>query len=341
MEDKLIKCLQTEIELYKNLGLESSNLNNQTTKWKNRVAKEPSRFIKSGYKLDVESLKNFRRLNILLDDWPQFDLNKFSPRKYYGSNWACRKWLINCLRVLKNFKYDSLLTKYPCDPVGNPIIFQYMGYQYTYRWLKQVYQLGLLEKTLSDRLKNDFTCLDLGCGYGIFSSLVKKEFPDSHHILVDFPEQLILAYYFLGTCFPEARIAGIKQIQDKAEITRSFVEQYDFVLVPVTFYKKLQKETTDLYTNFVSLAEMKREWFDYYLKSAPFLTARYFYTINRIISQPTYDTDVTFLDYIANKPKDVLYFAIHPFPSSIDKVRYLFLHERVISPPLFEYICKI
>lgn len=341
MDEKLIKCLQTELDLYISLGLQSVNLGNQTTKWKDRVAKEPARFIKSDGKLDIENIENFRRLNIFLEDWPNFKFDKLGFTKYSGYYRAYRKWLVDTLSVVKEYKYEQLLEKYPCNSIGNPYTFRYSGYSYTFRWMRQIYQLGLMKKAFGNLLKDDFVALDLGSGYGIFSAMAKGEFPNSHHILVDFPEALLLAYYYLGTCFPNARIAGIKEIHKKAEITRSFVDKYDFVLIPVTFYQRLEKETVDIYTNFVSLGEMKREWFDYYLKSAPFLTAKYFYTINRIISQPAYDTDITLLDYIVHRPKNLLHFAIHPLPSGLGKVKFMFLTEKITYPPLFEYICEM
>lgn len=339
MENNLLSRIQLEVDAYKSLGLSSANLEKQTTKWGERVKKEPGRFIRNG-SIDAESLANFRRRNIFLEDWPQFEFSKLGPRKYLGYYRAYKQWLTDSLQVLQEFKYDSLLKKYPCHPAGNPFTFQYSGYSYTYRWLKHTYYLGLMKEKLGNLLGDNFVALDLGSGYGIFSSLVKREFPRSHHILVDFPEQLLLAHYFLGTCFPEAKVAGIKEIQDQAEISRAFAEQYDFVLIPVTLYQKLGKGVTDLYTNFVSLGEMRREWFDYYLKSSTFLTSKYFYTVNRVISRPSYDTDITILDYVEHKPKKLLHFALNPIPSSMAIVRHFFFREKVTSPPIFEYICE-
>lgn len=343
MNNDLLNKLQNELDVYKDLKLDSSKLEHLIVKWKSRVEKEPSRFIKDDYRLDIESLQNFRRLFILLEDWPQYDLNKPLWKKYlrYFRTYTYRKWLIDCLLVLKGCGYDDLLKKYPCNPIGNPVTFRYEGYNYTYRWVKQIYYLGLMRRILGDKIKGNFIALDLGSGWGIFSSLLKQERPASHHILVDFPEMLLLAHYFLGKCFPEAKIAGVKEIRDQEALSRTFIEKYDFVLIPVTFYKNLKGETVDLYTNFASLLEMKREWFDHYLKSAPFLTSKYFYTVNRIISQPTYDTDITLLDYVRNKPKEVLHFATHPIPSGMDKRKYFFYYEKIIWPPLFEYICEM
>lgn len=340
MSNDLLDKVQAELDTYRSLGLSSVNTANLIEKWRQRVSREPARLINDTSRLDPQVLRNFRNLNIYLEDWPHS----------YGSIWkirnpsayvATRRWLIDCLKVLKESGYDYLLKKYPCDAVGNPATFRYSGYIYTYRWLKHIYYLGLMKKTLGNLLGSNFNVLDLGSGWGIFSSLVKKEFAASHHILVDFPEALLLAYYFLGSCFPGARIAGIKEVQNRSEISRDFIEQYDFVLIPATLYSRLKPDTADLYTNFVSLGEMKREWFEFYLKSPTFLTSKYFYTVNRVISQPTYETDITLIDYIQNKQKKMLHFAIHPLPSWMDQIRFLFLCKKASAPPIFEYICEI
>lgn len=334
--------VQQELDKYTELHLDSARLSNLTGHWQSILQGQRPGIIE-GNRLNIESLKNFRRLFLFLEDLPTININL--RNMIYGVVRSQRKCLIESLRVLKEFKYDSLLKKYPCHPAGNPLIFRYEGYEYTYGWLKNVYHLGLMQDKLGNLLNKNFHLLDLGGQYGTFCSLVKKEYPDSHCILVDFPEQLLHAYYFLKACFPDARIAGIKEIYQREKISRDFIEGYDFVLVPVTFYERLERETVDMYANFVSLGEMKKEWFDYYLNSPPFLTARYFFTINRVISALTYDNNITILDYPVFDRDKRMHFATFPIPHYKYQVKYrhsLFYKEISISNKvIFEYMGRL
>ena len=203
-----------------------------------------------------------------------------------GGRRVQREILRECLAVLQAHGGVDLITKYPCLSIGNPHIFQHQGFSYTHRWFKHIYLLSLLNKVLGPRL--DFF---RGTGRGQqlrgFLEFGKKEYPESRHILVDLPEQLILAYYFLRSCFPEAKIAGIDEVSNVEVISRDFVNRFDFVLVPLTLYQKIGPCASDLFTNFASFGEMRRYWFDYYLKSEPFSTAKYFFTANHLQSYPT------------------------------------------------------
>ena len=76
-----------------------------------------------------------------------------------------------------------------------------------------------------------------------------------------------------------------------------FVKEYDFILLPWYFYNKVSKGIVDVFANFMSLQEMGRRYFEYYLKQEPFLSARIFFTMNRYQSAPTYDNGLTILDY--------------------------------------------
>lgn len=309
------------------------------SKWRGLIAKEPKRFINDDLTIHVDVLKNFRKYTIFIPDDPSFNPSVLNIKNlFYGGRRGIRRLLKEIFLSLKEQGHGELLKKYPCNPCGNPNIFKYKGCGYTYRWIKHIHSLGLFKKNLEGRLKDGFTMLDIGSSYGIFSYLLKNEFKNSHHTLLDFPEQLILAYYFLGTCFPDAKIAGYKELSNIDKIDRDFIEQYDFILLPWFFYKKLAPESIDLTTNFASLGEMKREWFDYYLKSEPFLSTKYLFTANRFQSAPTYDTDLTILDYPLHD-FNKLHFAVSPLFLYTYERKNLFSYEKVpFSSQYFEFI---
>lgn len=334
----LIKRIEEDLKLQKKDG-HIAPPENLDGKWDVLVRKEPTRFINDDMTIRADILRNFRKYSIFISDAPSFNPSTMDIRNLlYGGRRGAIRLLKESLSIIKEQGHDALLKKYPSNLCGNPHVFRYYGHEYTYRWLKHIHSLGLFKKYLENRLGNRFTALDIGSSYGIFSYLLKKEFGHSTHILLDFPEQLVLAYYFLGMSFPNARIAGYKELSDMGKIDRNLIEQYDFILLPWFFYEKLAPQSVDLTANFASLGEMKRKWFDYYLKSEPFLSTKYFFTANRFQSAPTYDTDLTILDYpLHNFSK--LHFAISPVFSHTYARKNLFFYEKLIfSSQYFEFI---
>jgi putative sugar O-methyltransferase len=308
------------------------------------------RLVTTGGALDVDALRYFRRDQILVDDVPAADLGssywKNNAARNFVVGWrrATRHCLLECLRILQARGFHHLLRKYPCAPAGHPHIFAYKGYRYTFRWARHVYFLGLMNQILRHRLGRTFAVLDIGSSYGIFSSLVKSEYPGSHHVLVDLPEQLILARYFLGTCFPNARIAGVNEVLRESAITKDLILDHDFVLVPAALFGRLSANCADLVTNFASFSEMTRGYFERYLQSDVFQSAKYFFTINRIEAYPpTFGTDISILDFPIMDPRRRLHFGVCP----IFSVKFLF-HTTLWfftsyddSPAYFEYIGQL
>ena len=184
---------------------------------------------------------------------------------------------------------------------------------------------------------SDFTCLDIGCSYGSYSGLVKKEFSKSHHILVDFPQHLLMAHYFLGEYHPGARIAGVGDVAQVNEFTQGYVNQFDFVLVPCQIFDRLHLDGLDIVTNFVSFGEMNKEWFDYYVQSMTFRNAKYFYSTNRVQSSSTYDTDMNILNYPIHASQS-MHFGVCPIQSRRYQSKKIWFFKAVTSPPIFEYI---
>ena len=244
--------------------------------------------------------------------------------------------------VLDILKQDErsleLLKKYPVNGVGNPNVFQYKGFQYTHRWSKHIHSLNLFHSILKDLLPKDFHLLDIGSSYGIFSYLLKKEFPASRHVLLDFPEQLMLAHYFLGMNFSGAKFATLKDIEKEEKLSRSFIEQYDFILLPWFYYEKLLPKSVDIITNFASFGEMRRKWFDFYVQHEVFKTVEYVFLINRFRSAPTYDTDLTILDYPLEEFQK-MHFNIWPYSYyTYDRHYWFFVRKVILSSQYFEFI---
>jgi len=309
--------------------------------WQTILTRDAKRFIRSDLSVDADALESFRRSAIFVTDLPTRNPSVFNWRYHLqGEGRGEKKVLKGLIRVLEKYNYDGLLEKYPVSLTGNPNVYRYRRFCFTRRWVKHVYFLGLLKEVLGKRLDRDFVGMDIGSSYGIFSSLLKREFPGSRLVLLDFPEQLALAHYFLAVDFPDATIVSYQDIYQQEGIDRDFLSRCDFLLLPWYFYTKVVPGSLDIITNFVSFGEMSRKNFDYYLKQHPFLSTEYFFTVNRFQSAPTYDNGLTILDYPLGD-FEKLHFAINPIISERYKKKWRFFCEYFPYPSqFFEFIGK-
>lgn len=342
-EGELFRQVQEDVDRYRRLGLWSQDPGPLIPKWRRLLDREPGRFVNEDGTLMPESLRTFRRDQVFIPDIPgYFDPNPVTPRNLLdGGRRGIRRTLMECAAITEREGNSELLQRYPCHPAGQPRMFAHRGYRFTVRWLKHISYLGLLNKHLGEAMRGQPVILDLGSSYGIFPYLVKHEFPRARVVLVDFPEQLILARYFLGSCFPGARIAGIEELERHATVTRALLEPHEFLLVPVQRFRQLAGGLVDVFANFASLGEMSRTAFNGYLQSEVFNTARYFFTVNRVQSAPDYDTDLTIVDYPVWDPDKRIHFGTWPaIPHTYDR-RAFFFYEKFTFPPYFEYVGRI
>lgn len=336
-EKDLIRRIEADIKLQCNTKDEliPGNLGNS---WEPIFLKETGNLINRDLSINPDMLKNFRKSFVLLVDFPIGRQYLNIRNLLDGQRRGQQKVLQRHWQILKERGYDYLLKRYPCSLVGNPFIYRYQGCSFTWRWIKNVYYAGLFKKILAEKIRQDFILMDIGCGYGIFSYILKNEFQKSHHVLVDLPQQLVLAHYFLAKHFPDAKIATYKDIFEVKKIDRNFLNKYDFILIPWHMYTKIEHGGIDILTNFVSFAEMGRKYFDYYLKQEPFLSVEYFFTVNRFVSAPTYDNGLTILDYQLASFR-ALHFAIFPLVMERYRRSRLFFYRYFPhESQLFEFI---
>ena len=339
--DELLTDLERDVRACEQAGIWSEREAHLIPKWQALVRQEPRRFIRADGTIDGAALAQFRRLQIFVPDVPMWDPSQLSLRTLLGGGRrGDQRMMRECLALVRCAPYEPLLRKYPCSMVGHPHVFRWDGYVFTYRWLKHIWSLGLLREVIGGRLPTDVIAMDIGSSYGIFSSLIKREWPGSHHVLVDFPEQLLLARYFLAESFPDCRIAGIKEVLAQPHLTRAWLSEYDFTLVPCQHYQALTAGSVDLVSNFASFGEMSRQWFTSYINSAPLASARWLFLVNRLQSAPTYETDLTILDYPLWGSFRPLHFALSPIFSKpyIYPRRWAFLTGKEANQPYFEYL---
>ncbi len=340
-EAALLRRVEADIRACLAADVHGANQDGLIPKWREIMASQPARFVDDGGVLNTEAVREFRRRQVFVTDNPGWDPEAFDLRSIAGGGRrGDRRMLRECLDVALGDGHGALLRRHPCSDIGRPYVLRDRGYAYTYRWLKHICFLGTLSHVIGDRMSRDFVLLDIGSSYGIFSGIVKREWPQSAHVLVDFPEQLFLAHYFLGRLHPGARIAGVADVLAQPRLTREWVAEHDFTLVPCTHYERLEGGVADLVSNFASLGEMSRAWFDTYLNSPPVEQTRFLFLVNRFESAPTYDTDLTILDYPLRRGVEARHFRVSPIfshPYRYPRTR-LFFSAREIMMPYFEYI---
>jgi putative sugar O-methyltransferase len=336
--------------------------------WQERVWANAKTLFNDDGHINREGLRNFRRPSVFIPDmypnsefgdidfiaWalafmkePIAAIIRMGKEWVSGSGRGSRRDLFDAYDRLVKDNCLDLIKKYPVkDSPGNPYYTTHKGSTFNMRWLRHIYFLNLLQRHLASEIKHkpDFTTLELGCGYGIFTCLLKSEYPRSKHIMVEFPEHLILCYYFLLRAFPDAKFLVVLTPSDVEVFDANTVEDYDFVLIPPDCYQKLQGVKVNLYTNFVSLGEMTREYFHGYLNHPVFQTCDWFFTCNRFESQPrlerTHQTDLTIMDYpLADFEK--LFFGVSLPHLYYHKGKHLFFFEKTpFSSQTFDFIGK-
>ena len=336
------------------------------SKWERLLLQEPKKLFNADGTIRFDQLEEFRRRSIFVSDMaPVSDFANLDPALWWkkflshpirglealikenisGSRRGARQLLRDVFEVLKLEGALDLLGKYPvADTPGAPFAFQVDGYSFNLRWARHIYFHNLMRRYLGPEIKRRerFISMDIGSSYGIFPSIFKSEYPNSTHVLVDFPDQHVLAYYYLASIFPEARIATLSDLIAEPQITREFLAEFDFVLAPVATYEMFAPNSVDMVTNFFSFGEMRREWFLSYVEGAPFRTAEFLFICNRFESaprhDPTYDSDLTILDYPLSQ-FEKMFFGVFPlYPYHLAR-KHLVNYEKIpYSSQYFDFL---
>jgi putative sugar O-methyltransferase len=199
------------------------------------------------------------------------------------------------------------------------------GIQINLRWSRYIY---LLARIVNHNLISDGDIwVDVGPFYGGLQGLVKKYFPSTRMVLVDFHHQLCRSYIYLKTLYPDAKHILPKDVKNYKDLTE--LPKNSFLYVPVSDFSTISNsEDISLVSNFVSLGEMRREHFNNYMSSKLFLSSKKMYLVNRFVSAPffekTYDSDLNLLDYLSPH-RNIQYFDIFPIH------HYLLMRRSVMS----------
>ena len=136
---------------------------------------------------------------------------------------------------------------------------------------------------------------EIGAGWGGFAYQFKTLFPRSTYVIVDFPELFLFSATYLGTVFPDARIAFVGADESPASAGDA-----DFVFVPHTLAGRDTIGSPDLLVNMVSFQEMTDAQVRGYAGIAAAAGCPLVYSFNR--ERSPYNTElVTVSDALAER----------------------------------------
>lgn len=254
---------------------------------------------------------------------------------------------LGCKELLENFD----ISKTP----GSPYYYKYKNYKFNMRWLRYIYFIKLYEMYIKKKLstQDKLTFIDIGGGYAAFSELLKRKQPNSTNIIIDFPNQLSLAYYYLNS-FEKNYIVGTIRDVKRNIIDDDFIKNYDFFLLPTSYFDQLQLKKIDLLTNFFSFGEMKEGELQKYLNSDIYKTAKTIFLSNRVFSNPNkelyekdiyddenspyYDCCTTIYDY-ALHAHNKIFFDKNPVYPYLIRNKKIFFYEKInTTSDIFDFI---
>ena len=306
MDSEVIDLLKKDIDyLIKNDNLSKKN----NDLWTSRASV-------SSKKISLENtqhvFENFRANQFLINEYPPFTKNFFNNLIPYKN--LVFKNVIKKFNLLNDEEVLLLKNELLFNKVGNPPYLRKNGISFNKRWIYNIHYTYLIKTFIKDVFKdeNKIVC-DIGGGYGILSYMLKKLNFSGNYILIEFPEQLLTAKYFLKSNFTNLKINSLEEtFEHKHNFDNNFVKKFDVFLCPINLFYKINSLKINLVTNFFSFGEMSKENFSKYMKSDLLKNTEYFLSINRLFSKIEYGTDIDILDYNYHNFQK-LYFAEHKF----------------------------
>lgn len=227
-------------------------------------------------------------------------------------------------------KMFETMKKFKFDLVGNPGFLIHANFIYSERYIRHCYYISVFESLIKSKLSNEnnYYLFDIGGGYGIFGNFIFQLTKKIKPIIVDLPEQLFTAYYYLKKNYPDLKINLISDCLDSNEITKEFLDNYDICLVPAEKFKDLKIAKNIIISNFNSFGELSRKIFKSYQDSFVFQNLDFLFIHNRLDSFPTYEDDISIFDYNLDK-YSLIFKGISPVFDYVHQKKLFFLTKKV------------
>lgn len=212
-----------------------------------------SGFIATGPRLEQVQAPDFPRARYCLDL-----IRKF---KRVESGLAKKKLMDLC--------HDSL--------VGNPVFIEYRGKRINHQILRRFFNFSRVEQYCE--ISQRPVMLEIGAGFGDLGRLFKLWNPHCTYVIVDLPETLILSYYYLRRCFPNA-----KMLVAKSGIVDWEKNDCGFIFLPHWAVEAIPADRINIIINTASFGEMELEVSRSYIEEILRMNSRYFYSVNHKVT---------------------------------------------------------
>jgi putative sugar O-methyltransferase len=335
---EIINDMEDQIQLFEKYPLGAQSIGESWYK-KNSVTREKLK--------DWRNLTEFRYNDLAVVDVPSGTNRAYkllSPVPFLRKYTYVGKILEDAYAFIKKHKLERLLLDNPTGDVGAPVCHRKENLRYTNRWIRHIFLFSLLRKTIGSLIEKEIkVIMDIGSSYGALASIIKNNYPNTNIILVDIPEQLAIAKYYLKAKFPKAKFAKYNDLMHCEKINGDLISNYDFLLIPCFMYEKLEANSVDLVMNIVSFPEMSKEWLDHYTSAPVFCSIKYIFLVNRIIKEQNPGSKIDILDMHLEQ-YDRIHFDVCPFFERQYEQKLVFglfpKLETITHPPLYEFIGK-
>jgi len=166
---------------------------------------------------------------------------------------------------------------------GDNLCVNYRGQRLSIRNLFHAIIIENILRKIEFSNSNKIVIWEIGAGYGALSRILKEYIPNSCYIILDLPETLTYASYFLSYNFEDKKIGYLSDIIDRLESFQELLDEFDFLIVPTWVSEYIPKDSVDLIIDTYSMGEMSKEYVEYYIKHIDRVlkSGGYFYSINR------------------------------------------------------------
>lgn len=274
--------------------LREANPDQSQDLWEKRMFQRLNMLVTDG-KIDPRKMAKFRANSALLSEVPRNPYSDNPIKKVIYKYLRFPGFRKSCYHNFNKLRLDETLIWSSFNEVGAPIYYETDGKKFNERFLRHLRTVSIIEKNIA--LSKDSLVVDIGGGFGQFLAMLNYKFSSAKKILVDFPEQLLVASYFLKKSFPNAKINTVRSCYDPKFSIVDMINDNDFILISTDQVHLLDDVKADLVCNFSSLGEMSAKHFETYINGSLINTSKYFFTINRLDSFPTYANGISILDY--------------------------------------------
>ena len=318
-------------------SLREGKSNKEYDLWETRLF-EWVKGLTTNNKIDVEKLSKFRAVGALLSEVPRNPyLHSIILKHIYGFI-RFSGYKKTCHHNFEKLRFNDDLIWNSFSELGSPFYYEVDGKKFNERFLRHLRTISILEKNVT--LKKDSIIVDIGGGYGQFLAMLNSKYSLTKKILIDFPEQLLVASYYLKELFPNCKINSVRSSYKKNFSIAESIDENDFILVSTDQINLMDDVKADLVCNFSSFGEMSKPYFNNYMNSELIRNAEYFFTVNRLDSFPTYNNSISILDYDLDRFKKI-HLEVSPiWDFYFNSLTPFFQRKKSFSSRNFEFLGK-